>query len=540
MSGRKTNKKPIVILLILVALAAALLAGMIWFMMTHFFVGGMAYPKDARTLDLRDQIISAKEYESICRELPDCEIRWNIPFQNSAYPDDTTSLAVRSLSEQDLKMLSYFKELKEVDAAGCRDYELLRELKERYPEVTVTYTVSIGGMEYPQDATAVVCNDLTDEEISLMAYLPELRHVDASGCQDHTRIGNLMQAHPELEVTYQAQLLGQTFTEADVSATFKNPDVNALMEGLAWLPAMEKVHLVEPDASADLLRQLMDTYPGITFTWDKTVLGKTFNSAETEYDLSDTPLATVQTSAWANPMSEGETTEVIEKVEEVMAYFPNAEKVILPACYFHNETMAAFREKMRPEYKVVWTVYVTKKKVRTDQEVIHSSAYEVCFIDEQSQDLIYCEDAIVVDIGHSYVKNIEWVKGMPKLKYLILTHNWVKDLTPLSTCKELIYLELYWNDYIPDYSPLLGCTALKDLNVSGTYADIEPLKEMTWLETLFANRCNLTEAESRALEEALPNTKVVSREGMYTGGGWRQVQGYYDMRDIMGLPYNTW
>jgi hypothetical protein len=69
--------------------------------------------------------------------------------------------------------------------------------------------------------------------------------------------------------------------------------------------------------------------------------------------------------------------------------------------------MAAFREEMRPEYKVVWTVFVTKKPVRTDQEVIHSSAYEVCFIDEQSQDLFYCEDAIVVDIGHSYVKNIE-------------------------------------------------------------------------------------------------------------------------------------
>ena len=66
------------------------------------------------------------------------------------------------------------------------------------------------------------------------------------------------------------------------------------------------------------------------------------------------------------------------------------------------------------------------------------------------------------------------------------------------------------------------------------------LNYLTWLETLFANRCNLTEKESQMLENALPDTKVVSREGMYTGGGWRQVQGYYDMRDIMGLPYNTW
>ena len=195
---------------------------------------------------------------------------------------------------------------------------------------------------------------------------------------------------------------------------------------------------------------------------------------------------------------------------------------------------------MRPEYKVVWSVHITKKPIRTDQEVIHSSALEVCFIDEQSQDLYYCEDAIVVDIGHSYVKNIEWVRGMPKLKYLILTHNWIKDLTPISTCKNMVYLEIYWNDYIPDYSPLVECTSLVDLNLSGSFADLEPIKQMTWLENLWANCRGVSESEYRELCEALPNTHIEYRGGDYTSYGWRDVQGYFDMRDIMGLPYNTW
>jgi hypothetical protein len=202
--------------------------------------------------------------------------------------------------------------------------------------------------------------------------------------------------------------------------------------------------------------------------------------------------------------------------------------------------MSAFRDKMRQEYKVVWTVYVTKKPVRTDQEIIHSSALKVCFIDELSQDLVYCEDAIVVDIGHSYVKNIEWVKGMPKLKYLILTHNWVKDLTPISTCKNLVYLEIYWNAHIPDYTPLLGCTSLLDLNLSGSFADIEPVKEMTWLRNLWVNCRGMKEAEYLELCEALPNTKIEYRGGNYTSYGWREVPGYFEMRDLMGLPYNRW
>ena len=129
---------------------------------------------------------------------------------------------------------------------------------------------------------------------------------------------------------------------------------------------------------------------------------------------------------------------------------------------------------------------------------------------------------------------------MPNLQYLILTHNWVKDITPLESCKKLIYLELYWNDYIPDYTPLLECTALKDLNVSGTFADLEPLKQMTWLENLWANGCGVTESEYRELCDALPNTRIECRGGDYTSNGWRNVQGYYDMRDIMGLSYNSW
>ena len=541
MSRRKTNKKPVIVLLVLVLLAAALLGGMVWFVSSHFFVGGKAYPKDAQVLDLRDQTLTVEKYESIRQQLPDCEIRWNVPFQNGTYPDDTTALAVDSLSGGDLERLAYFAELKEVDAVGCRDYDRLMELKARYPGVELRYTVSIGGKDYAQDAEAVVCSDLTEEEIALMDYLPQLRHVDATGCQDHARIGMLMAAHPELEVSYQVQLLGQTFTEADDSATFKDPDVDTLMEGLAWLPAMENIHLVEPSAGAEDLRALMETYPEITFTWDKTVLGKTFNSADTEYDLTDLSLSDTRVPKYTlEPMPADETAQIIRTVEEAMSYFPNAEKVILPAYRFDNETVADFRERMRPDYKVVWTVYVTGKQVRTDQEVIHSSAYKVCFIDELSQDLYYCEDAIVVDIGHSYVKNIEWVKGMPNLKYLILTHNWVKDLTPISTCKNLVYLEIYWNDYIPDYTPLLGCTALKDLNLSGTFADPTPLAQMTWLENLWATQTGFTAAEQQMLIDALPNTQLKFGAIDYSAGGWRDVPRYFEMRDIMGLGYNTW
>ena len=540
MARRKNNKTPIIILLVVLLLVAALLGGMIWFTSSHFFVSGKAYANNADVLDLRGKEISVEEYKAIRTRLPDAGIRWDIPFQGEACPDDTKTLTVSSLSQSDLNVLPYFEQLQSVDATACRDYEMIRILQEQFPSLDVEYTVVIGGQEYGRDAQTVACASLTDEDIALMGILPQLKTVDANGCADPSRIAALSAAFPELHVLYEVHVLGQTYTEEDVSATFSNPDLEELQAALACLPGMEKVHLVEPTAAPEDLRQLMAEFPDITFSWDKTVLGTTFNSTETVYDLTETVLTETPSYNWHAALDASETARITAVVEETMAWFPNAEKVILPAYAMHNETMAAFREKMRPEYKTVWTVYITGKQVRTDQEVIHSSAYSVCFIDEQSQDLRYCEDAIVVDIGHSYVKDISWVEGMPNLKYLILTHNWVKDISPLSTCKKLVYLELYWNDYIPDYSPLVECTALKDLNISGTFADPTPLTQMTWLDNLWATQCGLTREEEQMLQDALPNTVMKFGGGDYAAGGWRQVPGYFEMRDIMGLPYNKW
>lgn len=519
---RKKSNTLLIVLLVLVIIAASILGGMIWFLNTHFFVDGRAYANNADFLDLREQELTVGDFENIQIRLPACEILWSVPFQGGTVSSDTKTLTVDTLRDEDLAMLAYLPELKAVDASGCRDYGMLMKLQAEYPGVDLSYTVTIGGQEYPQDAAAVVCPDLSEEEIALMAYLPELRAVDASGCREYDRLAVLAEAFPHVDISYQVELLGQTFNEATVAAEFEDPDVDVLLRELAYVSHLEQVHLEQPSASAESLLALTEAYPEISFTWNKTVLGKTFSSEDTEFDFSGMQFDTTDT------------------VEEAMKYFPKAEKVIMSKCGIDNETMAAFREKMRPEYKVVWTVYVTKVPVRTDETVFHSSAHKVCLIDEQSYDLKYCEDMIVVDIGHSYVKYIEWVRYMPNLKYLILAHNWIKDLTPIADCKNLVYLELFWNKHIPDFTPLQGCTALEDLNISETYADLEPLKEMTWLKNLWANMRGVTQAEHNELQEALPNTTVMTRGGTHNALGWRQLQNYFDMRDIMGLPYNKW
>ena len=60
---------------------------------------------------------------------------------------------------------------------------------------------------------------------------------------------------------------------------------------------------------------------------------------------------------------------------------------------------------------------------------------------------------------------------------------------------------------------------------------------MTWLKTLFWHRCN-TQVQQK-LAEALPNTHLdftgTTTNPIHTG--WRNLQNYYDMRDLLGMPY---
>ena len=372
---QKSNKGLLIVLAVLILVLGSAVAGMVWFLNSHFFVMGKAYANGTRQINLREENLTIAEYEALRQQLPECEIAWSIPFQGRRYPDDTTSLTVSGLSAADLDMLAYFPKLRTIEAAGCRDYELLMQLQQRYPDIALNYTVTIGGVEYPHTATSVVATDLSEEEIALFAYLPQLQTVDANACADAARLAEVARTHTELKLIYQVQLLGQTFNQDTVSATFRDPDMEQLAAYLPGLTGLQELHIIEPTCEAESLRQLMEQNPDVNITWEKTVLGKTFNSAETEYDLSDLPLSENGYKRWmATPLDAAQTSEIARMVEEAMVYFPNAQKVILPAYCLDNETMSAFREKMRPEYKVVWTVYITKKPVRTDQEVIHSSA----------------------------------------------------------------------------------------------------------------------------------------------------------------------
>ena len=460
-------KKAIILILSLVLVLGLGVLGWLgyqyWYQENHVFIEDAVYEKDARYLDLRGTGISVEHYEAVRRELPFCDVRWDIPFQGGCLADDATEIAVTTLTEADIARLDYLTTLQTVEAAGCTDYEMLLDLQDHRPEVTVHYQVEIGGEAYSEQTQTL--------KFEGDAPIPEL------------------------------------------------------MEKLAYLPRVQHISFAEPTVAAQELLRLQEQFPGIRVTWHKTLFGQVYDQDVTELDFSGVAM----------------DGEMLEELADAMPYFPELETVLMIGCGIENEKMAEFRERVRPYGKVVWEVDVCGAMIRTDATYFMPVKYGIKVTNNRLGNLVYCEDMLCVDLGHKKVIDISWVKGMPHLKYFILADGIIMDISPISCLKELIYCELFFT-WCSDYTPLYGCTALEDLNVSKAYAniDLKQFGEMPWLKNLWLSENNASKEEREYLAEKLPNTHIYYDGYSPTSGGWRELQNYYDMRDLLEMPYNPW
>ena len=553
---------------LLIVLAAALLAvGIaVWFLLTHVWVAGTFYSRNADVLDLRFADVTTADYDKLRKKAPNSEILWRIPFQGKTYDQDTDVLYVTSLTDEDVATLDYFTRLKTVEAQKCTDYPQLAALTARRPEVTVEYTVTIDGREYPQDTAVVSISGITEEEINLLTYLPELTAVTAVGCRTPEQMTQLRDFCQEKGLSFALRFGTKTYPD-----TVQELDVTGVTDGelelLQLLPELKTLHLKNPEADPETVAQLRSTYPKADISWEVEIAGVSFPDDTKEVDLSTVlessaaqtaagTAAGTQTAAGAQTTTKTQTTTGaaagtqstketqstapavtlnLEDLEKKMSYLSDAKQVFLGKCGLDNEELAALRERVRDSYKLVWTVQLGKKlTARTDDTTFMPVREHVYyFLDEDAYNLRYCEDMLCVDVGHMGLTNIDFVKGMPHLQILILAHNGqLQDISPISSCKELIFLELDWSA-VKDFTPLVGCTSLEDLNIGLTYPSVEPLMQMTWLKNLWM----VDRGGAYQLSQALPDTKIVASADVTVGAGWRNLPNYYKMRDMLGMEY---
>lgn len=514
-----SKKKLLLMVLLILVVFFSVVSGVFWNMRHYVLVDFQFYPRGVQQLDLRDQKITIRHYEKLLRRLPGCEIQWNVPFQKTAISCDVEEITISTLTQQDIRTLGYFEQLKRVKAEGCSDYENLLKLWKQRPYLKVEYVIPLGSEKYCADTERVALESVTQKDIELLQYLPNLKSVLCSGGEVE-EVAQLKEYCLDRQLEFLISLGTEAIalnTESVTAGAITDEQIGLLQ----LLPNMKQLHIRLPKASAQKLLELKRSRPDVSITWEQKVCGQVFSSMVEEMDLSGAKITSLET------------------LDQELAYFPEVKQVFLGECGLDNELLAAHRERARDRYKLVWTVSCgSKLKTRTDATTFMPvREYVYYFNDEEAYNLRYCEDMVCIDIGHMSIHNIDFVAFMPNLEYLILAHTQVNYIEPIRHCKKLKFLELDWSP-IRDLTPLKDCTALEDLNLGNTFADFEPIGEMTWLKNLWMVDCS-SGARYR-MTQALPNTKVMTTGAATVANGWRDLDNYYKMRDLLGMHYMSW
>lgn len=555
------------ILLSLVLIAVALGAAAAWVLHNYHVIDWKLYEKDAQSLNLRGQDVSIQLYEQIREKLPDCEISWDVPFQDGTIPNDAESLTLTALSQEDLALFRYFPELKAVDATLCEDIAQLPALHRESPELELRFDLKLDGISYQQDARHLLVSSISEADLALLDCMEDLSDVTAREGGDAASLVKLRDYCDGRGLPFRVCVDGKILDKQDKYLTITNvTDAEAKL--LQLMPWLKTLHLPEPEAKAELVLSLVDALPETRVTWEKPVLGLTFDQDTEAIDLTpvialgdgevlgdktaydygllhpvlgteEEDRCSIQVLKWHPlPDKTEQTQALVAEVEAAMEYFPKLEYLRMCGAWLHNETMSDFREAHREDYKVAWSVQCGKLATRTDATFFMPVKYHVYyFFDADAYNLRYCEDIVSMDIGHLLVSNLDFVRFMPNLKYLVLSWTNVRDLSPLASCKNLAFFEINWMGWKLDYSPLVECTGLEDLNIGETWGDITPILEMTWLKNLWMVGCSLN--SYMQVQDALTETNVAYS---YADPviGWRALPNYFGMRDELYMFYMKW
>ena len=472
----------IILLAVVLVLGGAAAGGFYYFQENYCVVNGQALPKNQAQLDLRNT------------ELPPIE---------------------------ELAQLTQLQQLDLRDTGLTTEQYL--QLKQQLPNCEILWTVPFQGQYYPQDTASLHIAQLSEGDIAQLAHFPDLTQIDAMDCTDYAALQALQAQYPQCDVRYQIAIGGQKLKSTATELALEDPDIAEMEAVLPYLPQLTTVTLTGNLPANEELHKLQVAYPNVRFIWHFQMFGLDVSTQDYIIDFSKIPMESTQ------------------EVEAALPYFYDLERVIMCDCGISNEEMDALG-KRNPDIRFVWTVSIGPNvRLRTDATYFMPYQYGAHLNNSHVANLKYCIDLICIDLGHMDVSDVSFLQYMPHMKYLLIAISPVSDISAVAGMQELEYAELFTTK-IRDYSPLLSCPNLKDLNICyATPDDYSVLAQLTQLETLYIKEWTPRDYIDE-LQEALPNTKIVSRSKespSSTADGWRKLPRYYAMRDLLGMPYLT-
>ena len=249
-----------------------------------------------------------------------------------------------------------------------------------------------------------------------------------------------------------------------------------------------------------------------------------------------------------------------QKLDDFIAALPNLKKLDMFSTDIPRSRIEHLA-KLFPDIEFGWTMVISCTnythpernihRIRTDTTAFSTLHNKYCegHTEADFSVLKYCKNLIALDIGHNKVSDLSFLYDLPNLKVLIvaINNNYLNDITPVGSLKNLEYLEIFHDD-IHDISCLAGLEHLLDLNIAFNritdYTPLLGLKNLRrlWMANSWSDYMPVPDEAVSMLQEALPDCRINAISSP-TEGGWREHPRYDTLNEMFNksvyIPFTT-
>ena len=180
MEGTKEKRKRRTGLLLALALMLVLASAAAWLLLT-VRIGPRRYRR-AELIDVRAAELKCEEYDAAAASLPSSVIRWSVPIGGARYDSFSEEITLSSLPADEVGRLGYFPNLKTIDASLCGDWAALAAAARAYPALHISWRVPTADGEVDGNTESLAVRSLSSDELrELIGLLPRLERVDLTG-----------------------------------------------------------------------------------------------------------------------------------------------------------------------------------------------------------------------------------------------------------------------------------------------------------------------------------------------------------------------
>ncbi len=219
------------------------------------------------------------------RNHPEVEVTYSVDFGSASAVNwaENVTLSGSGVDFQTLRTnLAYLPQLKAVQLPNTSlSYSEIQMLRNAYPKVDISYSVSILGMDYTEETETINLAGITKDSllpiVDKLGKLPNLNYVElmnASGTCELSRqeVKQLMDAAPDVRFHYLFSLFGRTVSTTDETIEFKNLSLTAdaeteIREAMSIMAPGSSLILDRCGLSSEFLDNIRGDFTDVDLVW---------------------------------------------------------------------------------------------------------------------------------------------------------------------------------------------------------------------------------------------------------------------------------